>query len=750
MLRRLALLAITAPRRILVVAALLTIGFGALACSVTGNLSAGGGYDANAESSRAMAVMSEKFGQSGWQLLVTVTDRSGALDGPARDVGMTIVDHLSHSPDVASVISPWTVPPQESTRLLSRDATSGLIVANIQSTENTAPVRAETLTKQLPAGTDGVAVRVGGPTMFASQMKQQAASDLVLMESIAIPLSFLVLVWVFGGLIAAALPVAVGVIAIVGSMAALMLVSLATEVSIFALNLSVGLGFALAVDYTLLMVNRYRDELADGATRDEALLTTLSTAGRTVSFSAVTVALSMVAMILFPMSALRSLAYAGIVTVGFAAASALLVAPAAIVLLGDRLNSLDVRRPLRRALRLRPAGDRALEQQFLYRTTKQVMRHAVPVGIGVVVLLLLLGMPFGGVQLGVADDRMLPTSTQARQVGDQLRDDYPRNEAAAITIVVPDVDNLAPAELDRYAERLSRVIDVSSVSSPGGTYVSGARVGPPSAATGIAAGSAFLTVDSAAPSLSTSSDVQLDRLHQVAGPAGRSTLISGAAQINRDNVEAIARPLPWVLAVMAATVFVLLFLLTGSVVVPVKALLLSVLSLTVTFGALVWLFQDGHLGAFGTTATGTLAAIVPVPLFFFAFALSMDYEVFLVARIREHWLESGRTQAENDESVALGLAKAGRVVTAAAVLMAIPFAALIGAQVSIMRMFGVGLTLALLVDATLIRMVLLPAFMHLLGPWNWWAPKPLARLHRRLNPEQSPTDAPNRLGAVSG
>jgi RND superfamily putative drug exporter len=578
-------------------------------------------------------------------------------------------------------------------------------------------------------------------------MKEQASSDLVLMESIAIPISFLVLVWVFGGLLAAALPVAVGVVAILGSMATLKLIAYGTEVSTFALNLSAGLGFALAVDYTLLIVSRFRDELADGATSDEALINTMETAGRTVCFSAVTVALSMVAMILFPMSALRSLAYAGIATVGFAALAALVVGPAAIVLLGDRLSSLDVRPALRRLLRRAPAGNRSVEQQFLYRSTKRIMRHAVPSGIAIVVLLALLGAPFAGVALGVADDRMLPVSAQARQVGDQLRNDYVRNESAAITVVIPDANGIPTAEIDRYAAELSRVVDVSTVSSPGGTFVGGARAGPPSGATGVARGSAFLTVDSTAPPLSARSEVQMDRLHEIAGPAGRSTLISGVAQINRDNIDSIVAPLPWVLTIMALTIFVLLFFLTGSVVVPLKALILSVLSLTVTFGAVVWIFQDGHLGALGTAATGTLATIVPVPLFFFAFALSMDYEVFLVARIREHWLKSGRTQADNDESVALGLAQSGRVVTAAALLMAIPFAALIGAQVSIMRMFGVGLTLALLVDATLIRMVLLPVFMHLLGPWNWWAPRPLTRLHRRVGGGLSPARASDRLGS---
>jgi RND superfamily putative drug exporter len=254
-------------------------------------------------------------------------------------------------------------------------------------------------------------------------------------------------------------------------------------------------------------------------------------------------------------------------------------------------------------------------------------------------------------------------------------------------------------------------------------------------------GSAFLTVGSNAPLFSDASETQLDRLRSVSTPEGKAVKLTGTAQINRDSSVAITDRLPIVLAVIAAVTFVLLFLLTGSVILPLKALVLNVLSLTAAFGALVWIFQEGHLGALGTTPTGTLVANMPVLLFCIAFGLSMDYEVFLVSRIREYWLSLGaKLRADNDEAVALGLARTGRVVTAAALLMSISFAALIAAQVAFMRMFGLGLTLAVLVDATLVRMALVPAFMHVLGRWNWWAPKPLARLHERIGISESSDD----------
>lgn len=298
------------------------------------------------------------------------------------------------------------------------------------------------------------------------------------MELIAIPLSFVVLVWVFGGLLAAALPVAVGLFAIVGTMAVLRLLTTVTDVSIFALNLSVAMGLALAIDYTLLIVSRYRDELADGADRHRALLTTMATAGRTVLFSALTVALSMATMVLFPMYFLKSFAYAGIAVVGFAATAAIVVAPAAIALLGDRLDAYDVRRLLRRALGRPEPAPKAVEQTFWYRCTTFVQRRSVPVGVAIVTLLLVLGAPFLGIKWGFPDDRVLPSSSSARQVGDELRTNFAVDTATDVTVVMPDASGLTPSDIDRYAADLSRVGDVLSVAAPGGTYVAGARVGP--------------------------------------------------------------------------------------------------------------------------------------------------------------------------------------------------------------------------------------------------------------------------------
>ncbi|MGB0972783.1 MAG: MMPL family transporter, partial [Mycobacterium sp.] len=357
---------------------------------------------------------------------------------------------------------------------------------------------------------------------------------------------------------------------------------------------------------------------------------------------------------------------------------------------------------------------------------------AVPIALAGSAVLIVAGLPFLGIKWGSPDDRVLPKTASAHQVGDQLREGFGDDSASAVTIVIPDATALTQRDIDQYGARLSTVPDVGSVSTPNGTFVDGTLVGPPAAAAGLAEGSAFLTVSSAVHLFSPASDTQLDRLREVATPADQPVDFTGMAQINRDSVAAITSRVPLVLGVIAVVTLALLFLLTGSIVLPVKAVVLNVLSLTAAFGALVWIFQDGHLGALGTTPTGTLVVTMPILLFCIAFGLSMDYEVFLLARIREYWLASRRTRADIDDSVALGLARTARVITAAALIMSISFAALMAAQVSFMRMFGVGLTVAILVDATVVRLILVPAFMRILGRWNWWAPQPLARLHSRI------------------
>ena len=695
-MRRIAQLAIAAPRRLLVLAVLIAAAAGVFGVPVAKSLCACGFEDPTSESATARQLLTSTFDVGDVQLLLLVSG-PGGVDGPlVGPVGRQLADALTGSPHVVSVSSPWTSPPPQRAPLVSRDGSAGLIVVGIAGDESVTQQYAADLADRFARDRDGVTVRAGGDAMVNVEITRQSQRDLLLMESIAIPISFLVLVWVFGGVLAAAVPLAVGGMAILGSLAVLRGVTTFADVSIFALNLSAAMGLALAIDYTLLIISRYRDELADSTSRDDALITTMATAGRTVVFSATIVALSMAVMVIFPMAFLKSFAYAGVATVAFAALAALVVTPAALVLLGDRLQAAD---------------GQPVQRRFLHRWTRAVMRRALPAGLAVVTLLLVLGAPFLGVKWGFPDDRVLPTTASAHTVGDTLRDDFADDAAAAVSVVIPDAAGLVAAEFERYRDDLARVADVSAV-SPVRT----------------ADGTATLTVQSTAPLFSDASERQLDALHAVTGPGGREVLFAGTAQVNRDSVAAVTSRLPVVLSSIAIIMFVVLFLLTGSVLIPLKALLLNVLSLSAAFGAMVWIFQDGHLGGLGTTSTGILVANIPVLLFCIAFGLSMDYEVFLVSRIREFWL----TTRNSDEAVALGIARTGRVVTAAALVMSISFAALIAAEVSFMRMFGLGLTLAILADATLVRMVLLPAFMHAMGEWNWWSPAWLTTLHNRF------------------
>jgi putative drug exporter of the RND superfamily len=731
-LQLIARLALGAPRLIIAAAVLVAIGAGIFGVHVTKSLSAAGFRDPSAESSRVADLMSAEFGQGDLQMVFAIDSAAGAHSDAARAVGTDIVTQLKTYSFVAAVASAWTAPPPEAAGLISHDGKTGLVIVGIKGDGSQTQRYAKDIAERFAGDRDGTTVTAGGPAMAYVEINAQSERDLVVMEAIAIPFSFLVLVGVFGGLLAAALPLAVGIWAIVGSMAMLRLLTFATEVSTFALNLTIAMGLALAVDYTLLILSRFREERASGADMDAALCTTMATAGRTVLFSATTVGLSMLALALFPMYFLRSFAFAGITVVALTAFAALVIGPAAIVLLGDRVNALDLR-PLARRMLRRPAPPVRVQDGFWYRTARFAIRRAVLVaGVGSV-LLLILGAPFVHVRWGFPDERMLPPSASARQLGDRLRTDFGYNPGTAMTIVVPDVSGVTPAEMDRFASDLSTTELVSSVSAPAGTFVNGAKVGPPSAPAGIADGSAFLTVNSTAPTVTDERPSPLDWIHSVVGPNEQPFLVGGLAQVTHDNAVGISTRLPLVLGVIAAISFVLLFLLTGSLVLPIKAILLNTLSLTATFGALVWIFQDGALGALGTTATGALVAQVPVLLFCVAFGLSMDYEVFLIARIREFWLAAGgTTKADNDEAIAMGLARTGRIVTAAALLMAISFSALMASQVSIMRMFGLGLTLAVAMDATLVRMLLVPSFMHLLGRRNWWAPGWMAAWHRRF------------------
>lgn len=716
MLALIARAVIAAPKGIILAALAIMAIAGVLGAPVSTMLGAGGFTDPHAESNRANQILIHEFDQ-GFVPLYLMVNAPGPVTAPqARSVIDDVVAGLRHDDRIARVVSPWEVPDPVDAGLVNRDGDAALVIAHLTGDESQGLTHSADIVARYAGERDGgVRISAGGAGAIFGQISEQSRRDLTVSEAIVLPVSFAVLIWVFGGVVAALIPLLVGGFAITASTAVLRGLAELTEVSVFALNLAVAMGLALAIDYSLLLVSRYREEVADGHEPAEAVRRTLRTAGRTVVFSAVTVALCLATMAIFPMYFLRSFAYGGVSVVLLAAAGALVIAPAAILVVPGRVG--------------RAGRNRALIESRWYSWALTVMRRPALITTVTVVPLVVVGLPFLDAKFGFPDDRILPTSAQARQVGDQIRTEFAVDAGAPVSIVV-----LHPpgTDLGGYAAELSRVPAVTAVAAPRATYVGGAPAGPPGAGAATHGQRSFLTVSTTAEQFSDEAQQVLDELHAVAAPADATVLFTGAEQSNRDGVQSIAARLPALGVMIAAVMFVLLFLLSGSVVIPLKALVLNALSLTATFGALVWIFQDGHLGGLGTTVMGTLVASMPVLVFCIAFGLSMDYEVFLIARIREFWLASGRTDADNTRAVALGLAGTGRIVTAAALVMAITFAGLIASQVSFMRIFGFGLAVAVLVDATVIRSVLLPAAMALLGRWNWWAPAPLARWHARF------------------
>jgi putative drug exporter of the RND superfamily len=719
---------IVARSRVVLAAALLVFLLsGVFGAQVLTNLSGGGFLDPGSESARAATLLTTEFKQGDSPYLIKLTCPAGAMSDTARAVGTSVVNALSRADHVAAVWSPWVASPAAAASLLSRDGKSALIVASFTGGDDAGPKYAQKFTDQFIHDHGDVTLAAGGLSMIESQIYAQSERDLLVMESIALPVSFVVLVWIFGGLVAAMLPLMVGGFAVAGTLAVLRGISLLTNVSIFALNLTVALGLALAVDYTLLIVSRYREELP-ALGHSHALRQTMSTAGRTILFSALTIGLVLSVLTVFPQYFLRSFAYAGVAAVAFVVIAVLVITPAFIQLFHAHMESFNIRQVLRRRSGTK-YRDRPLEDHFLYRSTTFVLHHAAPVGAAIVVVLAAFALPFFGLNPGFSDDRVLPPGTSSRDVGDSIRGEFPQDPANTLSVAISGLNAVNRAQLSTYATRLSQVSDVTSVAAPTGNYVGGTRIGDAIGPTGVTGGFAFFSIASSAAPSTTQSEHQLTALHAVDRPEGTTVLFAGVPQVSHDAADGVVKRLPAVLGFIAVITFVLLFFLTGSVVLPLEALVLDLLSLTAAFGAMVWVFQDGHLGGLGTAATGFLNVPMLFLLFCIAFGLSMDYQVFLVSRIREVWMASCRSRHDNVEAVRVGLARSGRVVTAAALLMVVSFVALAASQVASMRMLGAGLALAVLADATLIRMILMPAFMKALGRLNWWAPHLLVRGH---------------------
>ncbi|AJC53135.1 putative membrane protein [Streptomyces sp. 769] len=716
---------------LLAVAAAVPIGGG-----VSDRLSGGGFTDPAAESSKAAKLLADRFG-SGAPNLVLLARTSGSVDDPrAATAGRDLSRRLAQEPGVLSVTSYWTTPHELASPLRARDGRSALVLLRLGGDEDRVRDIAKELVPRFTGRQGVLRLSATGTAQVYVEVEKQSDQDLVRAEAYAAPVMLLILLFVFGSAVAAVLPLLIGVCSILGTFVVLRVLSELTSVSVYAINITTALGLGLAIDYSLFIVTRYREERARGLDTAEAVAQSVRTAGRTVLFSALTVALSLSALLVFPLYFLRSFAYAGVAVVALSAIAALVVLPAVLGLLGPRIDALDVRRLLRRGPQpgadhdtLAGPADGTATGGFWHRLATAVMRRPVLCAAGVITLLVLLGLPFTRISFGLVDDRVLPISAPAHRTAQSVQEEFSSRETSALSVVLPTVSGSADRDrIAAYAARLSTLPDVARVDTVTGSYAAGRQVVAASAASFAAGDASWLSV---VPSVEPDSSAGVKLAERVrADSAPGPVLVGGDGAELADTRDALAARLPEAALIIGATTVVLLFLFTGSVLVPFKAVLLNLLSLTATFGAMVYVFQEGHLRSLvgDFTVTGSVDISIPVLMFCVAFGLSMDYEVFLLSRIKEVYIETG----DNTRAVAAGLERTGRLVSAAAVLVAVVMLALATSGITFLKLLGVGLALAVLLDATLVRGVLVPAVMRLAGRANWWAPPPLRRLHRKL------------------
>ena len=721
MLARLAPVLVRRRRLVLVLAVALLALAAVFGGGVVSKLVGGGFQDPGAPSTKAENIIESTFHQGQPQLvLLARADGGNVDDAAAATAGQALTKRLAAEPDVLQASSYWSLgspPPLKSTT-----GDTALVLVRLEGSDDTVRNRAVAIAHDVEGDHSGLTVTAGGGGIVNDAVSSRVESDLQKAERIAIPITLVLLILVFGSVVAAMLPLAVGIFAIIGTFAVLQVLTSFTDVSIFSLNLTTALGLGLAIDYSLFVVSRFREELAAGHETRAAVTRTVRTAGRTVLFSAVTVAISLAAMLLFPITFLKSFAYAGIAVALLAAVGAVVVLPALLAVLGPRVNKWAV---------FHRSAAPPVGTGVWHRIATFVMRRPVPIATAAIVLLLALGTPFLHIAFGLPDDRVLPPGDPARVVQDTMRREFPSRESSTIEVVLDKTGNPAArgTEITAYATALSRVQGVARVDALTGSYAGGNQVAPPNAASARFNGTdaTWLSVVPSVEPMSSEGEAVVHAVRDVAAPA--PALVGGASADLVDTKSSLFSVLPWALAFIAAVTFVVLFLFFGSLLVPLKAVVLNLLSLTATFGAMVWIFQDGLLsGLLDFTPTGTIAVVMPILMFCIAFGLSMDYEVFLLSRIKEEH-DKG---ADTTTAVAHGLERTGRLVTAASILIAVVFIAFATSGVSFIKMFGIGLALAVLVDAFIIRSTLVPAFMKLAGGANWWAPGWLRRIHNRI------------------
>ncbi|MFC4608151.1 MMPL family transporter [Streptomyces maoxianensis] len=676
---------------------------GVYGVGVFGDMKPGGFEDPKSESRRAALLAEKAFPQRAPDAVVVYRSDDKTVDDPSFQ--KAVVDKISSLP--SSVVTGsahfWMTKMPEQ---VSRDRHATYVALNLHgSDDNTKEESYKEVKDKLAV--EGLETLRGGPVPTGHQAGEEIGKDLGTAEGFSFPVLFVLLVIVFGGLAAASLPLLVGGLSILGSMAVLRVIAQFTDVSVFAMSLVTVLGLAVAIDYGLLIVSRYREELERGHTGADALSRTVATAGRTVVVSGITVAVALFGMTFFPFAFLKSMAYGGVAAVVLSVFFSLIALPAALAAMGPRVNALSLRRKKRAA----PASG----EGPWYRLAHGLMRRPVAVSVVTLGVLLALAAPFLRIEFGANDARQLPNSAEGRQVHNIMERDFDGDGIKSIdsllTLARDAKSKEQGAELQAYADRLGKV--------PG---AKGAQI------TGVEGTTARVSVKFDGVAVSTPSKNLVNKLREVPAPPGATAYFGGETAVFDDTLDALAETLPWMLLYIAIATYILLFLAFGSVLLPLKAIGMNLLSLSATFGILVWIFQDGHLAdLLSFDPTGNIEPNMPIMLFALIFGLSMDYEVFLVSRIREQYDLLGEPTA----AVATGLQSIGKLIVSAALLMCVPLAAMATSGVLTMTLFGVGMVIAILLDVFVVRILLVPAVMKLMGRAGWWAPGPLAKVYAR-------------------
>ena len=695
MFNALAHLVVRRRKSTLILFLLIVIAAGGIGSLAFAKLDSGGYSDPKSESARAAKYLTTHFHVKDPGIVLVVDSGASKVSDPSVAASAARLEtQVRAVPGVAQTLSYWSTGDLAS--LQSSDGKAAYIFVY---TTNTSFGSISDIGKIIQTKFDGnfesLHVYASGAGVIAHAINSKISKDLALAETISIPLTFILLAFVFGALVASAMPLVVGVSAILGAFFLIYLFTLFTNVSIFALNLITGLGLGLGIDYALLIVNRFREELHGGKSVEEAVFTTVTTAGKTVFYSGLSVFVTISSMMFFPLSFLKSFGYAGVSVVALAVAGALIPLPAILAMLGHRIDKGVVRKSA-----IVPKGEGRWAA-----TARFVMRRPVPVVLVSLIILGIFAAPIKGVAFGQVDSRVLPKSNKAAIAAQIIADRFPGQEGSPIEIVIPGgVQKVA--EVTTYAKEIAAVPGIVHMNPPQ-TQGNDLR----------------LSAVQSMTSRSTQAEKLIHTLRAIPAPSG--TLIGGAAADFTDTQDGIAHTLPWALGWIALSVLILIFVFTGSIILPIKAVVLNVLSLVSTIGVLTWVFIDGHMkwlvGNFSTT--GSLDTGITILVAVVVFGLSMDYEIFLLSRIREEHV-AGKS---NMESVATGLQRSARIITAAALLLAVVFAAFVTSGISTIKAMGVGVAFAVLVDATLIRALLVPALMRLFGERNWWAPKALKR-----------------------